>query len=364
MKTTICAMMGSVTLLLSVAMAAQAADGVFAAVGLSKNADALLAAEQASRQMMDQFTAAGRKPAAVLFLERVAKSGNKKGQQIGDTVKKLAGGAPTFGHGGCDVYGLTWGADVKHQESTFMVLGLDAPNLVARGSAVGGRINYSYPKKDKPKEAEKVAKWESDWANEREYRQLARQQGAALGAKVSKLSKPGFVLVLGALHNNWHMTFMEGLRSAAGDDVPVIGGVGSWDDFVYCDGESLVDRNGNATVVGQIAVAIEADWKVVLAGEVCQDTHKRAVAEATIDSVLAKVADQFKEKKPAALLAFSCVTLLRDNKTMDPSAYYPKLQAVAGDTIFGCFCGGELGITNDGSFTVGGNRFVVAAVGE
>lgn len=341
---------------------------VFAATGLSKKTDVMAGAEEATKAMMDAFKASGKKPGAVIFLERVAEPGKfaGKGKQIGDKVKELAGGAPTFGHGGTSEYGLTLGADVKDKDSTFLVLGIAAPGLEAKGYATGGKIEYSYPAEKRPDDVEKAKQWEQDVAKEKVLRETAKTRGKQLGAMIPKLSKPGVVVFMGALHNNWHVTFLEGLREAVGEKTPVIGGVGRWDDYVYNNGDPVKTADGKDAPAGQLAVVIQGDMQVVLAGAVCEDKYKKEGVAATIEAVAKKGLAGLNGKKPAAVIAFSCVTLLRDSKVMDPSVLYAQMSKLYGPTtpLFGCFCGGEAGTANDGKFTAGGDRFMTAVIAE
>lgn len=354
-------------LLTGSARSAGAADDLFAATGLSKDTDVMAAAEEATAAMMEQFRAAGRTPAAVIFLERVVGSGQfrNKGQDIGDRVKRAAGGVPTFGHGGVDVYGLTFGPDVRNEESTFLVLGLAGANLQVRGYATGGKIEYSYPSSQRPEDPERAAQWEREVAREKELRQAALTRGRQLGEQIPRLEKPGLILVLGALHNNWHVTFVEGIREALGQDVPIVGGVGKWDDYVYNDGTPLADASGKPATAGQLAVVIQGDMQVSLAGEVCPDKYKPEGVQATIGRVTEQSLAPLGGQTPDVVLAFSCVTLLRDSKIMDPSVLYAPLRQAYGEqaSIFGCFCGGEIGQSGD-EFSAGGDRLMVAVLAD
>ena len=88
--------------------------------------------------------------------------------------------------------------------------------------------------------------------------------------------------------------------------------------------------------------------------------------QAAIDAVTAKALAGLGDKKPAAVLAFSCVTLLHDSKINDPGVIYARLAKGLGAAtpVLGCFCGGELGTDNAGSFSVGGDRLMLAALAD
>jgi len=352
------------------AMAPQAlaAPKVFAATGLSTESDVMAAAEEATRAMMARFQAASRKPGAVIFLERVANPGGfaAKAGQIGGRVKELAGGVPTFGHGGVDTYGVVLGPDVKDGQSTFLVLGIDAPSLDVRGYAVGGQIQYDYvSERPRPEEPAAARKWEQGVLREIQRRDAARQRGRDLGEMIPPLRQGGFILLLGALHNNWHVTFLDGLREKVDPRVPMLGGVGRWQDYVYNDGQGLTDTAGRPTSVGQLAIVVQGQMKVALVGARAADTSRLAAVQAMI----ADVAGESRQKlgqNPAAAVAFSCVTLLRNTKVMDSGVFHAALaQAYGADTpIVGAFCGGELGIDSAGAFSAGGDRFMVLLLGE
>ena len=264
----------SILLMPLAALAADPATGLFAATGVSKNPDVMAAAEEATKAMMGAFQAARRKPTAVIFLERVTAPDTFKGrgQLIGDKVKQLAGGAATFGHGGVGTYGPALTADLKDKDSSFLVLGLGGANLDVKGYAVGGTIQYSYASETpRPTDPAKLPQWEKDIARENTLRQVCRDKGAALGHTIpaATLAKPGVILLLGSLHNNWHATFLEGFRLAVGDKTPVVGGVGLWNDYVYNDGQPVKDPDGKESPIGQMAIVIRGDIRVSLAGQAC-----------------------------------------------------------------------------------------------
>jgi hypothetical protein len=322
----------------------------FAATGFAKGADAVRAAGDAARDMMSRFRAAGMRPLAVLFLERV-ESRRELGAAAGAKVKEVAGGVPTYGHGGCGRYGIPW-ADVRDDEPSVLVLGLAGEGLEVTAAGVGGGIKYDYSKR--PEDRERV----------KALREACRSRGAELGRRLPPFRKPGLAILLGALHNNWHVTFAEGVRESLGPDAPLIGGVGKWNDYVYLDGRDLADVAGRKTPVGQMLVGVQGDIAVSLAGRACKNTWRRGTALADGDAVAGKVLAGLGGRRPALLLAFSCVTRLRNCKIMDPSVEHARVSGVVGEGVpaFGAYCGGELGFDMDGRFSAGGDRLMMAAI--
>lgn len=326
-----------------------------AAVGYSDAADPLAAASAAAGDAVKQFRAAGVTPVAAVFLERLAGVTAADGARIGAAVKKVVG-VPTFGHGGVGTYGLTWQAG-KLGDGGLAVLLLGGQGLDVKGYAVGGRIEYD--DSDDPAKAAKV----------RQLREAAAQRGDALGRQVPSLARPGLVLVLGALHNDWHVPFMTALHKRLPAGVPVVGGVGKWDDYVYLDGREMTDAGGKPTQVGQLAVVVQGNLRLAVCPVTARDKYKPAVV---LEEGLDACRDVRKRLGGAAgtrpgselVLAFSCVTRLDDAKLPGPAAELANIGGVFGPAVpvFGCFCGGEVGTDAEGRLSVGGDRLVICGV--
>jgi hypothetical protein len=323
-----------------------------AAVGYSDAADPLVAAEAAGGAAVRQFHDAGVTPVAAVFLERLAGVTAADGAKIGGRVKQAVG-VPTFGHGGVGAYGLTWQA-AKRGDGGLAVLLLGGRGLDVKGYAVGGRIEYDYS--DDPAKAAKV----------RQLRDACAQRGDALGRQVPESPRPGLVLVLGALHDDWHVPFMTALHKRLPAGVPLVGGVGKWDDYVYLDGREMTDAGGKPTQVGQLAVVVQGSLRVAVCPVMARDKGKPAV-------VLAEGLDACRDVRkrlgaagppPGLVLAFSCVTRLDDAKLPGPAEELANIREVLGPAVpvFGCFCGGEVGTDVEGRLSVGGDRLVICGV--
>jgi hypothetical protein len=329
---------------------------LFAAVGYSDAADPLAAAEAAAGAAVKQFRAAGVAPVAAVFLERLAGVTAADGAKIGGRIKQVVG-VPTFGHGGVGTYGLTWQAG-KLGDGGLAVLLLGGRGLDVKGYAVGGRIEYDYS--DEPAKAAIV----------RQLRQAAAQRGDALARQVPALTRPGLVLVLGALHNDWHVPFMTALHKRLPAGVPIVGGVGKWDDYVYLDGRELTDKGGKPTQVGQLAVVVQGALRVAVCPVTARDKYKSAVVlEEGLDAcrhVRKRLggAGPGQGTGPALVLAFSCVTRLHDAKLPGPAEELANIRGVLGPgaAVFGCFCGGQVGTDAEGRLSVGGDRLVICGV--
>lgn len=337
-----------------------AGDAFFAATGTwtaepdAKDLDPVAAAEAATKDMMAKFAKAGKTPKAVIFLERVKDLPPQKGKAIGDKVKATAGGAATFGHGGAGTYGVTM-ADVADQAPTFMVIGLAGDELDVAGYLSEGGIQYSYINK-KTRDAAEAGdeKAQSEVEKEKALRETCFAKGKALGEQVKPLEKTGFVVLLGALHNNWHVTFAEGFVDGFNTETPLVGGVGKWNDYVYNDGQCAV---------GQLAITVQGDLKVAAAGKAAKDTWKKAVLQSEMAEIKKATDAKLGETKPEVLLTFCCVTRLRNPK-LSPADKLSDLRTLWGQDvpIFGGFCGGEIGWDLDGKLTAGGDRLTVIAV--
>ncbi len=352
--------------------AAWAGDAFFAATGTwsaelpedeaaakeaAEKLDPLVAAEAATKDMMAKFEEAGKTPSAVIFLDRVKKSRFHGGKDVGDKVKELAGGAATFGHGGCGTYGVTM-SDVKDETPTFMVIGLAGEGLDVQGYLSEGKVNYTYLKKETREKAEAGdAEAQKKVADEQALREACFTKGKALGEAIVPPDKPGFVMLLGALHNNWHVTFTEGFVESFGTETPLVGGVGKWDDYVYKDGESAR---------GQMAIIIQGNLKIAAAGKApkdSNDTHKKALMQSEMAQIHKKTEELLGDTEPEALLTFCCVTRMRNPK-LDPADKLKDLRTLWGQdvAIFGGFCGGEIGWDLDGKMTAGGDHLTVMAI--
>jgi len=352
----------------------------FAATGLSTDADAMQAAEQATADMMAKFKAVKKKPKVVIFIERVDGIkiyGEDTGKfhipyDIGRAIKKASGAEKVFGTGGAQTYGITWG-DLKDEQSSFMVLGLTGKDLEVNGYVDGGILSFCYPGVNT---FAKLAAGEHEGIEtihrQKIQRATCKAAGFQLGQQIPVLCKPGFIVLMGALHNNWHVTYAEGLKESLPVRTQVIGGVGLWEDYVYCDGLEFHDRSIMAaqTVAGRIAITIQGtDFQfATMGGESVNKTCKEAIDRHTADVAGRLLADL--GGPPDAMIAFSCVTRLRDPKIMDPKVLTAMMHKhFAGSSsgrsdmqLFGCFCGGEVFLGLEGDFTAGGDRLAVAGL--
>jgi hypothetical protein len=364
-----CRILLLVLVVLAWAGPAPAAEPLVAFTGLSTKDHVMQAAEEATQKMMAKFRQAGREPEVVLFFERVTyrwHRSDKMGvtyQQLGDRIKKRTG-ADVFGHGGCGPYGIVLG-EVSDKSPSFQVIGLAGADIRARGYALGGRIDYMYTDR-KTRQAAEAGDAEAlaKVAREKKLRAVCRAKGQSLGRKIPDLDRPGFVLLLGALHNNWHTTFAEGLGTEIPATLPVVGGVGKWDDYVYNNGQAVRDADEKESPTGQLAVLIDGDMQVVAAGICSENTWKKDIIDREAARVATRVKKHLDGAEPEALLVFSCVTRLRNSKRMDPSKELDVVRKLYGQgpAVFGAFCGGEFGWDLEGKFTSGGDHLTLVAL--
>jgi len=350
----------------------------FAATGVSTNDDLMKAASEATSAMMKKFDAAKKKPKAVIFIERIKGFEIKVDQKekfnvpydLGSAIKKASGAAKVFGTGGCGTYGITWGRDIKDEQSSFMVIGLTGADLDVQGFVDSGKLQASGPSLDAVNAARKgdPQGWE-EIRRERIQRYSCRLSGEQLGHQIGLPAKPGFIIVMGAVHNSYHVTYAEGLRYAIPPRVPFIGGVGQWEDYVYCAGLKFKDRigGGNDTVCGRMALSItgtDFDFSV-FGAEAVNKFSQEAIDRHTADTAR-RVREGLGGAVPDAMIAYSCVTRLRDSKVMDPKVLTAMVDKYFFDgqqgELFGCFCGGEFYVGMWGDATAGGDRLVCAAM--
>jgi hypothetical protein len=353
----------------------------FAATGLSKKQDVMKAAAEAVAAMMAKFDAAGKKPKAVLFIERV--EGVKIYEQdkdkfhiphdIGRLIKEATGGAKVYGTGGAGTYGITWGHDLRDGDSSFMVLGLTGKDLEVEGYVDGGILQFSYPGVNTVKGMREgdATCWETQ-RREKVQRAACRAAGRELAQQIPLMTNPGFIMVMGGLHNNWHVTYFEGMRAVLPVRTPMIGGVGLWEDYVYCDGRKFHNKTiaADECVAGRLAVVVQGtDFDCyAMGGESVNKFDEDAIDRHTSD-VARRLLHHLDDRTPDALIAFSCVTRLRDPKIMHPAVLTKMMHrhfagakdGVSDMELFGCFCGGEVCLTIENDFTCGGDR--LAAVG-
>lgn len=351
----------------------------FAATGFSNSTEVMVAAAEATDAMMVKFRTAKKTPKAVLFIERVKDFVIPHDQPdkfhlanaIGRTIKDHAGGAKVFGTGGAGVYGITWGRDLKDGDSSFMVMGLTGSDLEVDGYTDAGYFHASAPGDSTLRLAREghPLGWETIY-REKIQRQTCRLHGQYMGRLLPPvLPKPGFIVLMGALHNDYHVTYLEGMKQDFAPKTSMIAGVGHMTDYIYCDGFEMHDRTGAAgpTVNGRLAVTIcGSDFDFAVFGGECVNKSDAA----SIDRHTADVAGRLIERlggPPQAMIAFSCVTRLRDSKVMDPAMLTAGMirHFFRGDEkgeLFGCFCGGEAALVPDVGFTAGGDRLVAVGM--
>lgn len=240
-------------------------------------------------------------------------------------------------------------------------MGLDGKGLNVRGVVDAGMMNYMYINEQKltKKAEEGDEKAKEDLAKEKKLRAEAKEAGAKMAKEIGEIEGNGFVVLMGALHNDWHVTFGEGLKDALPKGTVVVGGVGQWRDYVYADGASQKPETG------RLAIVIEGTgFEIDAFGSVCEDKYKKEKVEVQDTEVIKKATDELSSGKADAVISFSCVTRLRESKLMDPSIITNRLAEAAGEqaALFGNFCGGEIYLGKDGEYVAGGDRLVAVGI--
>ncbi len=211
-----------------------------AGVAHAADANALAAAKRAAREAVAACKARGAEPVAAVFLERF--DGQARTGEIGGAVKAVAG-VPTYGQGtpaGGSATGVT-------------VLVLGGASLEVAAVADGGRI------------AHEDSDASADAARVRKLREACTDRGQAFARRIRPPTRPGFVLLLGAIESDWHATFFTPVHERLGKEVPLIGGVGTWEDAIYLDGRPVRDAEGKPTNVGRLAVVVQGRLRVATA---------------------------------------------------------------------------------------------------
>jgi hypothetical protein len=353
-----------------------------AAAGVSTGRDAVAAGEQATRSMLAKFRDRGRKPAVVIFLERMGAVGGAtpapagNGMAVGDAIRKLAG-ASTYGMGGAGgVRGVTWWAKQDY-EPTVLVLGMSGADVAVKAYFVPARRG-----EPRDESAPAMAATPQDEA-------AARRQGDALGRQVPALGGSGFALLLGGLAGDLCTPYAGALREALRPDVPLVGALGWPGDWVYVDGRQTAPpqagdaRGGGAAATsapapaagagaslagpgtpGPVLLVIQGRLDVALAGTCSRNECDAEAVLAEADDVAQRAARLPGGQKPDLVIAFSHTARLRGDGLREPGQELARLRAALGKdaTFFGGFAPFQAGVDNLGRVSMGPSRLMLLAV--
>ena len=309
----------------------------FAAVGYSRKADAVAAAEEAATEALAPCRAAGALPAGAIFLERLAGMKPADGDRIGRAIQRITG-APTFGHGGSGAALPTRGAS-SPGVAGLMVLVLAGKGVTVQGRALSGPIEHDDA--DDPAKAARCGK----------LRDACTERGRALGGRLASLDKPGFVLALGALEGDWAAMFFTGLHARLGAGVPIVGAAGGWESYVYAEGS----RAGT----GQLAVVVQGEIRVAVETVASRDRWDEQVALDEARQAASAVRQRLAPAPPALVLAFSSA-----GRRAGAQAERTAIEQVLGPgaPLFGCYSRGEAGTDAPGKLSAGTGRIVICGV--
>jgi hypothetical protein len=311
----------------------------------------------ATEKMMAKFKAVGKTPKAVIFIERIPLLTKNSGKRIGDTVKETAGGVPTYGTGGAGVYGITFGDEIENSSPTLMVIGLTGKDLDVKAYTDLGRVNYIYTNSSTRKKAKAGdAKAKASLEKETQLRKECKTRGMKLGKQISAL-KNGFVIYIGAIHNDWHKTYAEGMKETMPKGTLMIGGVGKWDDYVYDNGKCGI---------GIMTITVQgSDFDFATFGSSAgKAKYNIPGVKGHTKTVSDKVIAGLNGQKPDVVIGFSCVTRLRDSKVMHPKIFNADMKKNLGENVvlFGNYCGGEIYLDKDGNLDAGGDRLTIVGI--
>jgi len=312
-----------------------------AAVGFSRNPDALAAAEEATGEALAALRASGVSPVAAVFLQHSGGSA-EQGSRISRRIRRLTG-VPTFGH---ETRNGRTGRQKSSLSPFFAVLVLGGEGLEVQGCAAGGRIEH-----EEAAGAEQAAK-------ARALRRACAERGEALGRQIARLPRGDLTVLLGGLEDDWHANFYTGLHKQLGG-AAVIGGVRTWDDCVYVDGRQLTDAAGKETAVGQLAIVLRGELRVAVQPVTFSNRWDPAAVLNETRQACADVLSRLAPAAPGLILAFGCPEALPE-ATGRPTA----LREVFGPdvAIFACPCSGQVGTDAEGRLSVGAGRLIVCAV--
>jgi len=287
-----------------------------AAVGHSHNADSAAAAGEATKQALTRSEAAAVRPAAAVFLGRAGAAG-----EVGGRIKELAG-CPTFGQGGTGAGGLT-------------VLLLAGEGLSVRGFAAGGEIDHDDA--DDPAKAVRV----------RRLREACAERGDALARQLPKLTRPGVVLLLGAMEGDWLATFVTAFHKRLGTGVPVVAGAGTWGDRIYLDGRDVG--------TGQLAVVVQGDLRVAVEPLTPADPWDAQAVAGEVEQAARKVHHRLGPARCGLVLAFHDTSFRVADATFD---------SVFGADVPAFRCGflSQAGTDAQGKLSAGTARLVLCGV--
>lgn len=338
------------------AVAARAMTGpapaVFFATGTSISDDPMLAAREATAQVVSAFARAHAALKAVVFLERVKGVSTADGERIGQAVRAVAK-VPTYGTGATGPYGLAW-INAADRESSFLVLGIGGSDVQVNGFVKGGKPSFIY----KPGGGTRDAKKDATLA-------LWRIRGRDLAEMVPADDRNGVALLLGTMHNWAHVELAHGFDEAMPRGLTPIGGCGQWEDYVFADGQPVTDEYnfGKPTPCGQLAIIIRGPIRLAAAGKACANTRDAEVVRRDTAEVVQALNSQLRGAAPAAILGFGCVTRLREARLPAQHERHAIADAFGSHVpLFGCYAGGEIGLMNDGVMDAGGDRLVLVAV--
>jgi hypothetical protein len=313
-----------------------------AAVGASRNADALAAAEEATGEALAALRASGVSPVVAVFLQRSGASA-EQGSRISRRIRQLTG-APTFGH-------ETRKGRTERQKSSlspfFAVLVLGGEGLEVEGCAAGGRIEH-----EEAAGAEQAGK-------ARALRRACAERGEALGRQIARLPRGDLAVLLGGLEDDWHANFYTALHRQLGGGAAVIGGVGTWDDCVYVDGRSLIDAAGKETAVGQLAIVLRGELRVAVQPVTFSNRWDPAAVLKETRQACADVLSRLAPAAPGLIVAFGCREALPEatgRSTALREVFGPDVPILAWP------CGGQVGTDAEGRLSVGAGRLIVCAV--
>ncbi|HJN15404.1 MAG TPA: FIST N-terminal domain-containing protein [Armatimonadota bacterium] len=282
--------------------------------GAAENADPFLAGQEAAEALRDAM--GGTEPHVVFVSECFERKADK--------VKVLAGVASVFDRQricGGSSYGMFTQAGVAD---------LDAVALLGIGGD-GVGVTVALQKK-------MGAKGLSMEEDEPELTGALNGAGASLADRLPDPETAALVIVLSDAHSPKNQLLLDGVQLVLGADAPVTGGSvnkNAGQNWVYYKGKPHTDA--------AIAIMLTGDFDVALAGRQAKD-NDAVISTAREGS--AAVLDGL-GKPPLAVLAFDCGG--RMGKLDDLSDELAAIRESIGDTVplFGCYCAGEIGPTED-----------------
>ncbi len=343
--------MKSLIVLLLAAVGASAAEpSIFTLRSVQQQADPVQAARSAGEDLRAQAQARGWQLRVVLFQETWPSVVPADGARIGDALK-TAVGVPTWGTGGSQPGYITNAEPAPAAGASLVAIGIGGDGLAVEVLVDAGEVAHDYDK-DAAKAPAIIALREAAYARGLALARRLRAPPAGQGA---------CAILMGALHNDWHVPYGSGVSAGLPPGLPQAYGVGQMRDYLYADGAALFDPAGVATPTGRVLLLISGRIAVAQATRRLEDSalpQARALMAGAAVAVCRRL-----PAPPALIFLFGSVGFIRGSGVVTTVPYREVLDEALGPVpVHGGFLGGEGGLDDAGHLHIGGGRLSLLAL--